>query len=280
MGLRPLLGPPCIPPEAPRWGFPASDILRGLRGFCSGSFLASLGDLPARRAMPACAFALSERPGGVNPQGQKPPSEDRLKAQKFRLTSFLNKRASYIQPDVSCPLSQRGGACWHCAARREIVERSEEAPEAEAAQPSENAGIWKTLKGYSVGVGIYDKPSGVVRGECRGGLGGAAAPNRPPSAPAGGGPSNRKRKAPVPAGRNTALSKDKLCSFFQRIPPAQAHPSAARRRRPKQQIKKASVPAGHTNRLSKDRLFRAPAAHASYAPAPTAHAPSPAAHRL
>ena len=58
MGLRPLLGPPCIPPEAPRWGFPTSDIPRGLRGFCSGSFLAALGDLPARRAMPAHAFAL------------------------------------------------------------------------------------------------------------------------------------------------------------------------------------------------------------------------------
>ena len=63
MGLRPLLCPPCIPPEAPRWGFPTSDILRGLRGFCSGSFLAALGDLPARRAMPAFAFALDERPG-------------------------------------------------------------------------------------------------------------------------------------------------------------------------------------------------------------------------
>ena len=61
MGLRPLLGPPCIPPEAPRGGFPASDILRGLRGCRSGSFLAALGDLPARRAMPACAFALNER---------------------------------------------------------------------------------------------------------------------------------------------------------------------------------------------------------------------------
>ena len=63
MGLRPLLGPPCIPPEAPRWGFPSSYIPRGLRGTCFGSFLASLGDLPARRAMPACDFALNERPG-------------------------------------------------------------------------------------------------------------------------------------------------------------------------------------------------------------------------
>ena len=43
-------------------GFPSPTIPRGLRGFCSGSFLASLGDLPARRAMPACAFALNEYP--------------------------------------------------------------------------------------------------------------------------------------------------------------------------------------------------------------------------
>ena len=65
MGLRPLLGPPCIPPEAPRLGFPVSDIPRGLRGFCSGSFLAALGDLPARRAMPAGGIALDERAESV-----------------------------------------------------------------------------------------------------------------------------------------------------------------------------------------------------------------------
>ena len=41
-------------------GFPVSDTWRGLRGFCSGSFLATLGDLPARHAMPACDLALSE----------------------------------------------------------------------------------------------------------------------------------------------------------------------------------------------------------------------------
>ena len=53
--------PPCIPPEAPRLGFPISVIPRGLRGPCCGSFLALLGDLPARRAMPACGFILNER---------------------------------------------------------------------------------------------------------------------------------------------------------------------------------------------------------------------------
>ena len=70
-----------------------------------------------------------------------------------------------------------------------------------------------------MGVEIYDKPSGVVRGECRGGLGGAAAPNRPPSAPAGGGPNKRKRKAPTPAGCKGRLSKDKPALFSSERPP-------------------------------------------------------------
>ena len=74
-GCRPSEAPSALPPDDPAGlvvylhshglalkGFPGSAIPRGLRGFCSGSFLASLGDLPARRAMPACAFALNERP--------------------------------------------------------------------------------------------------------------------------------------------------------------------------------------------------------------------------
>ena len=44
-------------------GFPYSTIPRGLRGFCFGSFLAALGDLPPRRAMPSCAFALNGKSG-------------------------------------------------------------------------------------------------------------------------------------------------------------------------------------------------------------------------
>ena len=46
-------------------GLPYPSVPRGLRGFCSGSFLAALGDLPARRAMPACASALYARPKGL-----------------------------------------------------------------------------------------------------------------------------------------------------------------------------------------------------------------------
>jgi len=105
-----------------------------------------------------------------------------------RLRGVRHFRRFLQPPDASCPLIERKSARWHCAARREITERSEEAPGAIAAQPSWNGGIWKALEGWPVGVEVYDKPSGVVRGECRGGLGGAAAPNRPPSAPAGGGP--------------------------------------------------------------------------------------------
>ena len=56
--------PSALPPFTPL-GFPASADWRGLRGFCSGSFLAPLGDLPARRAMPACTFALNERSAKV-----------------------------------------------------------------------------------------------------------------------------------------------------------------------------------------------------------------------
>ena len=75
-GCRPSEAPSALPPDDPAGlvaylhshgvalrGFPYAVIPRGLRGFCSGSFLAALGDLPPRRAMPACAFALDERPG-------------------------------------------------------------------------------------------------------------------------------------------------------------------------------------------------------------------------
>ena len=72
LGLRPSEAPSALPPDDPAGafvyphshglalrGFPYSTIPRGLHGFGSGSFLAALGDLPARRAMPAHAFALN-----------------------------------------------------------------------------------------------------------------------------------------------------------------------------------------------------------------------------
>ncbi len=87
----------------------------------------------------------------------------------------------------------------------------------------------------------YGKPSGVVRGECRGGLGGAAAPNRPPSAARrAGGPNKKQRKSPrtrragksarktkpfpsVPAGQQSPPEGQ---SLFHLSPQGKAHPKA------------------------------------------------------
>ncbi|MBB5143349.1 hypothetical protein HNQ38_001446 [Desulfovibrio intestinalis] len=89
-----------------------------------------------------------------------------------------------------------------------------EAPEAITAQPSLIGDTWKT-------------PGGVVRGECRGGLGGAAAPNRPPSAARrAGGPNNINGKAPVPAGHT--LRKIKTCGSNTESPRARATSLAKR----------------------------------------------------
>ena len=77
-GCRPSEAPSALPPDDPAGlvaslhsheiafkGLPYPTITRGLRGLCSGSFLASLGDLPPRRAKPAYGSALNERTGGV-----------------------------------------------------------------------------------------------------------------------------------------------------------------------------------------------------------------------
>ena len=76
-----------------------------------------------------------------------------------------------------------------------------EAPEAEAVQPPQLAAVGKPMES-SISEGWweprelveYGRPSGVVRGECRGGLGGAAAPNRPPSAARRAGGQNAAKK--------------------------------------------------------------------------------------
>ena len=102
----------------------------------------------------------------------------------------------YSQPDAPKAFIQRYTARWHCAARREIAERSEEAPGAEAAQPSWNVGNGKTQ-------------AGCFGGDARGAEKGAQPHNRPRLALAGGGPNNNNEKASVPAGHKNHLSKDK-----------------------------------------------------------------------
>ncbi|SCM72907.1 hypothetical protein KL86DES1_20911 [uncultured Desulfovibrio sp.] len=91
---------------------------------------------------------------------------------------------------------QREVARWHCAARREIAERSEETPGAAAAQPSRNVGSWKT-------------PAGCFGGDARGAEKGAQPHNRPRlAARRAGGQNTNNEKAPVPAGHKNPLSKD------------------------------------------------------------------------
>ena len=111
---------------------------------------------------------------------------------------------------------------WHCAARREIAERSEEAPEAAAAQPSRNGGNGKPQRGAS--------------GDARGAEKGAQPHNRPRlAARRAGGPNNKQRKTPVPAGRQKSRRNGQALplsiSAYRAIPrragassPAQAYP--------------------------------------------------------
>ncbi len=127
-------------------------------------------------------------------------------------------------------------------------------PEQRPRSPRGVVGYGRPLKASPWECGIYDKPSGVVRGECRGGLGGAAAPNRPPSAARrAGGPNSRKRKAPVPAGHTSHLSKNR--PGFILLKRRRAYPRYATppRRRPKLKQSKAPVPAGHKHHLSKGK---------------------------
>ncbi|SCM71725.1 hypothetical protein KL86DES1_20159 [uncultured Desulfovibrio sp.] len=60
-------------------------------------------------------------------------------------TQFL--RLPHSQRDASPTFIQGETLRWHCAARREITERSEEAPAAIAAQPSWSDGNGKALRG-------------------------------------------------------------------------------------------------------------------------------------
>lgn len=69
VGAAPLRCPQHSLRDAPR-GFPYPAMQRGLRGFGFGSFLPTLGDLPARRAMPSYIAALNKNWRGMSPGGR------------------------------------------------------------------------------------------------------------------------------------------------------------------------------------------------------------------
>ena len=111
----------------------------------------------------------------------------------------------YSQPDAFRPFIQRYTTCWHCAARREIAERSEEAPGAKAAQPSQNVGNGKAQ-------------AGCFGGDARGAEKGAQPHNRPRLAHAGGGPNNNNKKPPCPQG--TKIPSQRTSPVSLPLPPA------------------------------------------------------------
>ena len=104
-----------------------------------------------------CQTSKAEKPSC--PQGTTPFS------QRYPLNFCYNLFPMRQTPP---PPIHRESARWHCAARREITERSEEAPEAKAAQPSRNDGIWKALEGLPVRVEIYESPAGSSGGSAEG----------------------------------------------------------------------------------------------------------------
>ena len=93
MGLRPLLGPPCIPPKHPAWVFPFPSFHEGCAAFAAGasslrsviSFRAAQCQRPLspcvrsrkRYAYPPHAqregYALRERPKGIYTAPNRPP---------------------------------------------------------------------------------------------------------------------------------------------------------------------------------------------------------------
>ena len=137
MGLRPLLGPPCIPPEAP------PVLPRPPNIFFGGGYA---------RTSPTCRFRFFMTPppamACTSPEKLQNPNQI---AHAVTSIAFENIGVTVETGFFTGPIrvsalrrpqafSQRKSAQWHCAARREIAERSEEAPEAKAAQPSRNDG--------------------------------------------------------------------------------------------------------------------------------------------
>ena len=101
-------------------------------------------------------------------------------------------------------------------------------PKRQTRSPREMVGYGRPMKASPWEFWMYDKPSGVVRGECRGGLGGAAAPNRPPSAARrAGGPNSRNEKPPCPQGTQAAFQRTSPALLsLEALPRKFRHPAA------------------------------------------------------
>ena len=100
------------------------------------------------RAKTSAIFSLTAQILAISCFYQQPDAvSDTSYSQSDAPRSRIQSETVYIQSDASQFFIQGEIVCWHCAARREIAERSEAAPEAEAAQPSLNGERWKALRG-------------------------------------------------------------------------------------------------------------------------------------
>ena len=82
MGLRPLLGPPCIPPEAPPRALSITTGWRGHASYAAGASLTRCtrsGDLPPRRVNARVRFRSGQNP-------LQPNTAENLMVKKYSLT--------------------------------------------------------------------------------------------------------------------------------------------------------------------------------------------------
>ena len=181
-------------------------------------------------------------------------------------------------------LIQHESERWHCAARREITRpKGGKLPKQKPCSPRGLAVVGKPMES-SFGGSCWEprklvkdgKPSGVIRGECRGGLGGAAAPNRPPSAARREGGQNRRQRL-SPRARRAQFPRKRDFMLYQPNAACAANPAtqAAQtqlkekpsRRRPKQnKMKKPPVPAGTKNHTNETPCFSSRTLHARNQP--------------
>ncbi|MBB5144059.1 hypothetical protein HNQ38_002167 [Desulfovibrio intestinalis] len=115
------------------------------------------------------------RPNNINGKAPCPQGTTHI-SQKTNSKFSASPHPAHQTPPAH---TQRNSAMALRGAQGDHPTEGREAPEAKTAQPSRNDGIWKAREGLLGEVEIYESPAGSSGGSAEGGLGGAAAPNRP-----------------------------------------------------------------------------------------------------
>jgi len=154
------------------------------------------------------------------PQGSDPSSQRTFPQQPAAIPETFHSQRDALCPSCSAKahagIARRAGRSPSEA--RKLPEQKPRSPRhvSETGKPL-RANPWEW--GY-----IRQAQAGSSGGSADGGLGGAAAPNRPRlAARRAGGQNKRKKKAPMPAGHNTRLSEDRPFFTFFRAHAAHTH---------------------------------------------------------